>query len=48
MNLGHGALQGTPEENVKAFCEAARDYEYADATDWKMLSMEKEKETVLE
>ncbi len=28
MNLGHGVMVGTPEENVAAFFEAAQEYRY--------------------
>ena len=28
MNLGHGVMQGTPEENVATFFQTVRDYRY--------------------
>ena len=28
MNLGHGVMQGTPEENVATFFQSVRDYRY--------------------
>jgi uroporphyrinogen-III decarboxylase len=30
LNVGHGVVQGTPEGNVGAFCDAARASVYAD------------------
>lgn len=29
LNVGHGVAQGTPEENVKLFCDLARQSVYA-------------------
>lgn len=31
LNVGHGVAQGTPEENVKLFCDLARQSVYAKA-----------------
>ena len=31
LNLGHGVLVGTPEENVKRFFDVARELSYGDA-----------------
>jgi len=31
LNVGHGVVQGTPEENVGHFCDAARASVYAEA-----------------
>ena len=28
MNLGHGVMQGTPEENVAHFFKTVQDYRY--------------------
>jgi uroporphyrinogen decarboxylase len=28
MNLGHGVMQGTPEENVAHFFQTVKDYRY--------------------
>jgi uroporphyrinogen-III decarboxylase len=32
LNVGHGVVQGTPEESVGHFCDAARASVYAKAT----------------